>query len=256
VDNEYIGTICRGIMDQLDPNTYQLVLHLTDAEVTREADYVRIARRTGSEGLLVVTPRLRDRDFPDLVGERIPYVLIDFQSDTPTVPCLRATNWQGARQATNYLIGLGHRRIGYVAGRRNDRISDQREHGYRSALTEARVPFAPELLIDGDYSWLAGFSAVEKLLALDDPPTAIFASSDLMAFRVPDDVSIVGFDDIPMAACIQPPLTTIRQPLYDMGRMAAQMVVSLIEGQDVVSRQIELPTRLIVRQSCRAVSPG
>jgi LacI family transcriptional regulator len=267
VDNEYIGTICRGVMDQLDPNIYQLVLHLTDAEVTREADYVRIARRTGSEGLLIVTPRLRDRDFPDLVGDRIPYVLIDFHSDTPSVPCLRSTNWQGAREATNHLIALGHRRIGYIAGRRNDRIAETREHGYRSALAEAHIPFAPELLADGDYSWTAGFRAAQQLLSLDNPPTAVFASSDLMAFgaiaaiyasglRVPEDVSIVGFDDLPMAATIHPPLTTMRQPLYDMGRMAAQMIVSLVNGQDVVSRQIELPTRLIVRRSCRTVSPG
>lgn len=267
VDNEYIGTICSGITDQLDPRAHQLSLLLTKADERLEAEYVRVARRTGADGILVVTPRLGDRAFLDLVCDGMACVLIDFYSDDPSLPCIRATNWQGAREATNYLISLGHRRIGFIAGRRMDQITESREHGYRSALVDAHIPYSPELTADGDYSWASGFLAGRKLLALHPPPTAIFASSDLMAFgaieaahaaglRVPDDVSVVGFDDLPMAAEAYPALTTMRQPLYEMGRMAAQMIVSLIEGHDVVSRQIELPTRLVVRQSCRAVTPS
>jgi len=215
----------------------------------------------------VVTPRLSDHDFLEFVSDGMACVLIDFYPETPCLPCIRATNWQGAREATNYLISLGHRRIGFIAGRRQDHITESREHGYRPALVEARSPYSPELTAEGDYSWASGFRAGSQLLALDPPPTAIFACSDLMAFgaieaihaaglRVPEDLSVVGFDDLPMAAETYPPLTTIRQPLYEMGRMAAQMVVSLIEGKDVVSRQIELPTRLVVRQSCRAIDPS
>lgn len=265
IDNEYIGTICSGITDQLDPCTHQLLLLLTKADAGLEAEYVRVARRTGSDGILVVTPRLSDREFCDLLGDGTACVLIDFYPDTPSLPCIRATNWQGAREATNYLISLGHRRVGFIAGRRLDQITESREHGYRSALVDAHIPYSPELTADGDYSWASGFRAGKELLALDSPPTAIFACSDLMAFgaieaihaaglRVPDDISVVGFDDLPMAADTYPPLTTMRQPLYEMGRMAAQMVVSLIDGKDVVSRQIELPTRLVVRQSCRALT--
>ena len=267
IDNEYVGTICSGITDQLDPRAHQLFLLLTKADERLEAEYVRVARRTGSDGLLVVTPRLSDHDFLEFVSDGMACVLIDFYPETPCLPCIRATNWQGAREATNYLISLGHRRIGFIAGRRQDHITESREHGYRSALVHGRIPYSPELTAEGDYSWASGFRAGSQLLALDPPPTAIFACSDLMAFgaieaihaaglRVPEDLAVVGFDDPPMAAETYPPLTTIRQPLYEMGRMAAQMVVSLIEGKDVVSRQIELPTRLVVRQSCRAIDPS
>jgi LacI family transcriptional regulator len=265
IDNEYIGTICSGITDQLDPSAHQLLLLLTKANARLEAEYVRLAKQTGADGILVVTPRLSNREFCDLLDDDTACVLIDFYPDTPSLPCIRATNWQGAREATNYLISLGHRRIGFIAGRRSDQITESREHGYRSALVDAHIPYSPELTADGDYAWASGFRAGKKLLALDAPPTAIFACSDLMAFgaieavhaaglRVPDDISVVGFDDLPIAAEAYPPLTTMRQPLYEMGRMAAQMIVSLIDGEDVVSRQIELPTRLVIRQSCRALT--
>jgi DNA-binding LacI/PurR family transcriptional regulator len=263
VDNEYIGAIVRGILDQLDLTSHQAVLHLTDVQLTREADYVRIAQRTGSDGLLIVTPRLRDRDLSNLVGNGTPYVLIDFYSDTNTVPCVRATNWQGMREGVSYLVALGHRRIGYIAGRRGDRITEAREHGYRSALNEANLPFDPSLVVDGDYSQLSGFGAATALLSLEARPTAIVASSDLMAvgaieaarvlgLDVPHDLAVLGFDDLPLAANTHPPLTTIRQPLYDMGRMAAQMVVDLAAKRGLLSRQVELPTQLIVRASCAA----
>jgi len=267
VDNEYIGTIVRGILDQLDLTSHQAVLHLTDVQLAREQDYVRIAQVTGSDGLLIVTPRLRDPDLSDLMGNSTPYVMIDYYPDTNTAPCVRATNWQGMREGTNYLIALGHRRIGFITGRRGDGITEARLHGYRSALLEASLPFDPDLVVDGDYGQPSGFRAATTLLSLNTRPTAIVASNDLMAMgaieaahalglAVPEGVSVLGFDDLPMAATTHPPLTTIRQPLYEMGRMAAQMVVALSEKRELVSRQIELPTRLIVRASCTPPASG
>jgi len=267
VDNEYIGTIVRGILDQLDLTAHQAVLHLTDVQLAREEDYVRIAQRTGSDSLLIVTPRLRDPDLSDLMGNGTPYVMIDYYPETNTAPCVRATNWQGMREGTNYLIALGHRRIGFITGRRGDGITEARLHGYRSALLEASLPFDPDLVVDGDYGQPSGFSAASALLSLNTRPTAIVASNDLMAMgaieaarvlglAVPKDVSVLGFDDLPTAATIHPPLTTIRQPLYEMGRMAAQMVVALSEERELVSRQIELPTQLIVRASCTPPTSG
>jgi LacI family transcriptional regulator len=261
VDNEYIGAILSGVLDQLDRFSYQLVLHLRGTDPIREVDYVRTAQRTGSDGLLVVIPRTQSGDLPDLMSDHIPYVFIDHYADSPTIPCVRATNWQGARDATSYLVSLGHRRIGFVSGIRGLQIAEAREHGYRSTLVETGIPFAPDLVVEGDFTKPSGYRAGMQLLALDERPTAIFASSDLTAMgvmeaihvsglRVPEDLSVVGFDDIASSSETYPPLTTVRQPLYEMGRMAAQMVVALATGQELVSEQIELSTQLIIRASC------
>jgi LacI family transcriptional regulator len=261
MDNEYIGAILSGILDQLDLVSYQLVLHLRGTDPIREVDYVRIAQRIGSDGLLIVIPRIQSGDLLDLMSDHIPFVFIDHYADSPNVPCVRATNWQGARDATSYLVSLGHRRIGFVSGIPGLQIAEAREHGYRSTLVKAGIPFAPDLVAPGDFTQPSGYRAGMQLLALDEPPTAIFASSDLMAMgvmeaiyvsglRVPKDLSVVGFDDLASSAERHPPLTTVRQPLYDMGRMAAQMVTTLVTGQELVSKQIELSTQLIVRASC------
>jgi DNA-binding LacI/PurR family transcriptional regulator len=265
LDNEYIGAIVRGILDQLDPSSYQTVVHLTAEQRAREAEYVRIARSTGSDGLLMVTPCLREAELADLAGHDTPFVMIDAYPDSSEALCVRATNWQGMRDGVSYLIELGHRRIGLILGQRGDRITEAREHGYRSALSEAGLPFEPSLVVDGSYNAPSGFRAALALLALEPRPTAIVASNDLMALgtmeaarvrdlAVPHDLSVMGYDDLPLAAHTHPPLTTIHQPLYDMGRMAAQMLVDLAAKRDPVSRQVELPTRLIVRGSC-AVPP-
>lgn len=260
LDSEYGSVLVRGILDQLDLDAHQAVLHLTNADLAHEVDYIRAARRTGSAGLLISTSHVHEGELTDSLDDTLPYVFIDAYPDSPTVPCVRATNWQGGREAANYLISLGHRRIGFIGGR-NDEITESREHGYRSALAEAGIPFSPELVRQGDYRLAKGYEAALQLLALPERPTAIFAASDMMALGtisaacalglcVPQDVSVVGFDDIPLAAAWHPALTTVQQPLYQMGRMAAQMVVTLASGRGLVSPQIELPTRLIIRETC------
>jgi DNA-binding LacI/PurR family transcriptional regulator len=239
---------------------------LRGTDLAREIDYVRVSQRFGTDGLLIVVPRIRGSDLPDLMRDTTPFVLIDAYPGGSTAPCVRASNWQGGREATRYLASLGHRRIGLVGGIRGYQITEQREHGYRSALVEAGLPYQPDLVVDGDFTQASGYRAGAQLLAMEDRPSAIFACSDLMAFgvmqaayvsglRVPEDLSVVGFDDVASSATAYPPLTTVRQPLYEMGRMAAQMVVALANDREVVSPQIELSTQLIVRSSCSEPSP-
>jgi len=265
--NEYINTLLWGIQDQLDRDSYHVLLRLRGADPAQEVECIRAAQHSGSDGLLVITPRLRGSDLSALMADSIPYVFIDYYADLPTVPYVRATNWQGARDATRHLVSLGHRRIGFAAGVRGLNITEAREHGYRSALVEAGIPFDPELIFDGDFDHESGYRAGMRLLGLAERPTAIFACTDLSArgvidaaylagLRVPQDLSVVGFDDIPSSATRHPALTTVRQPLYEMGRMAARMVVALANAQELVSRQIELPTQLIVRASCSVPPPG
>jgi LacI family transcriptional regulator len=171
-----------------------------------------------------------------------------------------ATNWQGAYNATEHLIKLGHTRIGFITGSMDLGAAGDRLKGYRSALGVHHIPEEPALIYEGDFVQPDGYSGATALLGLANPPTAIFASNDVMAMgamdavrsrglRVPEDISILGFDDIPQAAMVRPALTTVRQPLEHMGRLATQMLIDQLKNPEKELGRIELPTELIVRDS-------
>jgi len=162
--------------------------------------------------------------------------------------------------AFDHLLGLGHRRIAIIAGRKGWVASEERVNGYQAALAGAGVLATPALVMRGNFEMADGHKAAHRLLALDEPPTAIFASNDNMAvgalraaaernLRVPADLSVVGFDDSELARVVTPNLTTVRQPLEEMGRMAVSLLTRLIDGQSVETLRVELATRLVIRQS-------
>jgi LacI family transcriptional regulator len=166
----------------------------------------------------------------------------------------------GSLRATEYLLALGHRRIGFIAGPPQLMCSRARLDGYRTALETAGLGVDDELIHRGNFYHEAGFAAGSQLLRLSDPPTAIFAASDQMALgvyqavrrrglRVPDDISVVGFDDLPDVQWCSPPLTTVRQPLAKMGLLAARTVLRLAQGERIESPRVELATELVVRDS-------
>ena len=179
--------------------------------------------------------------------------------------CARATNLAGAREAMQHLIELGHQRIGFITGAMDFGSALDRLRGYKEALEDAGIPFDPKLVCNGDFTQASGHHAASDLLALNERPTAIFASNDLMAFgamaaamsmglRIPEDVSVVGFDDVPVSTLVYPPLTTVRQPLFEMGCRTVDLLVALINAQPIAERTLVLPTKLIVRGTTRA--PG
>ena len=178
----------------------------------------------------------------------------------PELPSVGTTNWAGGLAATDHLASLGHQRIAAIAGPPDYLCSRARVDGYRSALDRAGVPFRPDYVRHGDFQHEGGFLRGRELLDLPEPPTAIFAGNDQQALglyeaarqhglRVPQDLSIVGFDDLPVARWVSPPLTTVRQPLAEMGRTAAAMLGDLIDGKPLRSRRVELSTELILRES-------
>ena len=191
----------------------------------------------------------------------IPAVVIDPAGGaTVEVPTVGATNWSGGRHATEHLILLGHRRIGLIAGPRELLCSRARLDGYRAGLEAAGVAVDDELIAQGAFNHESGYAAGGRLLDLSDRPTAVFASSDEMALgvyeaarrrglRVPDDLSVVGFDDLPAARWSSPPLTTVRQPLVEMGALAARTVLRLARGEPITTPSVELATELVVRDS-------
>jgi LacI family transcriptional regulator len=172
-------------------------------------------------------------------------------------------NEQGGYDATRYLIGLGHRRIACITGPPDPTPSAERVYGYKRALREFGLPIEEELIVPGGFHYQGGERAMEQLLRLDKPPSAVFACNDVMAIgamrairhaglRVPSDVSIVGFDDIPLASAVSPVLTTVAQPIVELATLAAELLMSRIQNgqEDGPGQQFVLDTKLVTRDSC------
>ncbi|WP_188197172.1 LacI family DNA-binding transcriptional regulator [Nonomuraea sp. SYSU D8015] len=212
-------------------------------------------------GVIAVFSGLTEAQRDQLVTREIPIVMLDPSGDPgPGVPSIGAGNWSGGLSATRHLLDLGHRRIAIITGPGWALSSRARLDGYRAALDLAGVPADPELICRGDFLIEGGLAQAHRLLRLPDPPTAIFACNDGQAIgvyraayelglRIPDDLSVVGFDDLPPTQWAVPPLTTIRQPLTEMAAAAAAMLVKLAQGEPLQQYRVELGTELIIRGS-------
>lgn len=256
----YIGEITHGIDIELAENGYDLMLFTTHRTAAKEAIYVANLAQDTVDGLLLVLPR-NPVDYTGTLTERkFPFVLIDHQGTGEDCPAVGATNWQGAYNATDYLIRLGHERIGFITGWLDLGAAVDRLEGYKTALRTNHIAIDPELISEGTFNQLDGYTGANSFLELENPPTVIFASNDVMAMaamdavrekglRVPEDISILGFDDIPQASLVRPALTTVRQPLEQMGRVATQMLMEILKHPDNKPKRIELPTELITRDS-------
>lgn len=221
-----------------------------------------LARLGGSliDGAIIVTPT---------VGEArggIPVVAVDPHTGRSDVPTVDADNVAGAVLATEHLLGLGHRRIALLGGRADLESARLREEGFRKAMASAGVEIDEGLVRVGGYRPETAEGPARELLSRPDHPTAIFAANDLSAIRtmevahelglrVPEDVSVIGFDNIPESALAQPPLTTINQPLREIGAAALRILVDLLEGREPETGHLQLPTSMVERASCRALSP-
>jgi LacI family transcriptional regulator len=214
------------------------------------------------DGVILVLTDLAPVYREQLAAMFLPVVIVDpVGQPDPRIPSIGATNWAGGLMATEHLIEIGHRRIGIITGRPALLCSQARLDGYRSALARAGISAHPSLIHSGDFRFEGALAAAQDMLALADPPTAIFAGSDMQALgvyeaarlrklRIPEDLSVVGFDDLPMSAWVSPPLTTIVQPLANMAAMATRTVLDAIGGRiDTYSNRVELTTSLVVRAS-------
>jgi LacI family transcriptional regulator len=256
----YIGEIVRGIDAELGLAGYDLMLYTTHRTAVKEAGYVANLAQGMVDGLLLVLPRNPSDYVGTLTRREFPFVLIDHQGTGKDCPAVGATNWQGAYNATEYLIKLGHKRIGFITGSLDLGAAVDRLDGYKSALRTHHIPIDSCLVYEGTFFQPDGYAGATCLLDSDLHPTAIFASNDVMAMgamdavrsrglRIPEDISIVGFDDIPQAESVRPALTTVRQPLEQMGRVATQMLLDMLKNPEIEPNRIELPTELIIRSS-------
>jgi LacI family transcriptional regulator len=255
----YIGQIMVGIDAEIAETEYELLLFTTHHK-SRAPEYVANLVGGMADGLLLVLP-YKIEAYGELLNQRrFPHVLIDYEGVTMG-PAISADNRQGAYAGATYLLDLGHRRVGFITGDLTLGSGRSRLLGYRQALSDRGIAEDPVLVVEGDYQQPAGYAGARALLRLPEPPTAIFASNDVMAFgameaireaglRIPGDISVLGFDDIPQAAGVSPTLTTIRQPLEQMGHRAVQMLMAYIEDPARPYEYCELPTELVIRASC------
>ncbi len=263
MDTSYIGEIIRGIDSELAAVNYDLMLYTTRHRKHRENAFVATLTAGLSDGLLLVLPSSPETYLEQFRHRDFPCVLIDHRGTDESGPVVGATNFEGGYDATRYLIELGHRRIGIVTGTMTMGCAIDRLRGYQAALTEHGLPVEPALIEQGDFHQPSAYTGARKMLGLAEPPTAIFASNDVSAFgvmeairdcgrRIAADVSVIGFDDIPAAATVNPPLTTVRQPLFEMGATATRMLLDWIGKSTPVGERRNLPTALVIRESCRA----
>ena len=218
-----------------------------------------LARRP--TGVILVVFDLTDEQHEQLTSRGIPFVVLDPAGEPAEgVPAIGSANWNGGMAVARHLLQLGHRRIGVIGGPPDLLCSRARLDGYRAAMDMAGLPVDPGLVRSGDFHVEGGQAAARALLRLPDRPTAVFAGSDLQALgvyeaarelgiRIPDELSVVGYDDLPVARWVGPPLTTVHQPLAEMAEMAARTVITMSRGVAPVTRRLDLATSLVVRQS-------
>jgi LacI family transcriptional regulator len=260
--------IMHGIQDALAESGHRLVVFATNEDEVRERFWLRRLLDQSTDGVLLLLPFEKIGIAKTLIAQNIPFVAIgDRNEPTTAFPTIGATIWLGGYTATEYLISLGHRRIGIITFPLHLTTSRARLAGYREALERAGIPIDPALICEGTYLLGDGVQQTRYLLDQPDPPTAIFAGNDAQAagvyqvlyernIRVPDQMSVIGFDDVMYTAQMSPPLTTIHQPLVEIGKMAANMLLRLIAGQQLESNHVELSTSLVVRKSCAPPRTG
>lgn len=251
----FSAEILKGVGGALSGSHYDLLAysgsHLHSHEGWERRSLSRLSG-TLIDGAIIVTPTVVN------VSADVPIVAVDPHTGRVDLPTVESDNLGGARNATSFLIGLGHRRIGLVSGRPDLRSAAAREAGYRRALNEAGIPFDPSLIVVGNFERDCARDAAYSLLTREDRPTAVFAANDLSAIvvievarelglDVPRDLSVVGFDDVPEASRYALPLTTVRQPMGHMGAAAADLVVALMNGETPEATHLTMPTRLIPR---------
>ncbi len=258
--NPFFADLARGVEDAGFEEGYSVVLCNSDGDAEKETQYLETLAGKQVDGIVLAATTMNiDTSLLGLVA--IPFVLVDRKILDLQVPAILADNYSGGCSAVEHLIGLGHTRIGCIEGPSDVTPSADRTRAYKDALAEAGLPKYQDYIVRGDFHFKSGLQAALQLLGLSERPTAIFATNDLMAIgvlaaveqarlRVPEDVSVVGFDDIELGTCVNPHLTTIHQPTVDMGRKAVQLLIKLMRTKKAEPQdQVVLPCNLVVRNS-------
>ncbi|MGA3092369.1 MAG: LacI family DNA-binding transcriptional regulator [Terriglobales bacterium] len=262
IADPFAAGVVAGIEEAANERGFSVFLANSDANPEREVRVVRSFEERRVDGIIVTSSRAGAIYAPMIAQMRIPIVLLNNQHPSEFVYSVMIANTTASMEATNYLLELGHRRIAYLGDRNGGQSDSERFAGYRQALDAADEPFRPELVVHGDGKPEGGMRGMVQLLALKQPPTAVFCYNDMTALgalrqiharglQVPGDISLIGFDDLYIAQYTEPPLTTVRQPMRQMGRMAMETLFHLLSGSASV-QSIKVPGELIIRESTAA----
>ena len=260
--SEYISEVMAGAALQAEAHGHNLILYT--AAVENPQALKRICRSREVDGLMVIFEPSPEA-VEVLISEKMPFVVFGRRVEPPMVSYIAPDNREGAYRLTRHLISLGHRRIGFTTRPELGAVSDDRFAGYREALKDAGIHYDPALVVETFVEPNSGGRALNTLLALADPPTALFAFYDLMAsdalkaaqklgLRVPEDIAIAGFDGLRSSSITNPPITTVAQPLEQMGQLAADMLLEQIDNGDYVPAHRVLPVELIIRESTQGTA--
>lgn len=259
LDNPFISGLVTGVVRAAAVAGNEVLIYsLVDQQKRPPVKVLRLLQQF-TDGVVALLPY----EFglvEALTEKRCPVVTIDNPSEHAELPSVSADSYGGARLAMRHLAELGHKRIAFVSGAEQLESAQQRHRAYDDSVSVLGLVRDPALVLPGDYTLEGGRAAAEQLLKLKKPPTAVFASNDLSAFglmavlqerglKIPEDMSVVGFDDLPTASQIHPALTTVRQPIEELGRAAVNTLLALIAGLPAATARATLPTALVVRQS-------
>jgi LacI family transcriptional regulator len=254
----FIAGMIQSLFEASAQQGYFVMLSMLTADM-EAGFYERILRSRHVDGVIMFSSDIDDPILPLLIKDGGPLVLIGRHPYLLNVASVDVENREGAREAVAHLIDLGHRRIGLINGQLQMEAGQARRDGYKQALVEAGLAIDADLMVEGFFSEPAAYQAMLKLLELTHRPTAVFASSDSMAIgalhairhrglRVPDDIALVGYDDLPIAVLATPPLSSVHQPVGEMGAQAVRVLIEQIRGQGPAT-SVRLPARLVVRES-------
>ena len=268
VHHSYFAVILDGAGEALYEQDMRMVLCPTHHEHDREASLLERLMQGTTDGALLILPEESPDELAALHDHGYRFVIADpLKQLDERVPTVSAAHSSGASEAVEHLLSLGHRRIAAITGPRGWIATEERLRGYRGALAAAGVMPSPELVFESNFHAEGGAEAALSLLDLPDPPTAVFAFNDMLAIgvmqaarlrgvRIPDDLSVLGFDDTFEASIVTPTLTTVRQPLAEMGRIAVSLLIRLLEGHRVDALHVELATELVERGSTGPAPAG
>jgi DNA-binding LacI/PurR family transcriptional regulator len=265
IQNPFFTAVARGIEDVAYQHDYSLILCNTDEDSTKEHLYLDVMRAEAVAGVMLASTVEEHSHVRQLIENGIPVVAIDRMLKEPKVDTVFVDGVQGTLELMSHLIEMGHRRIGFVGGPLTISTLRERRDGYLLAHQQHGLTASPELMRFGEPKPMGGYACAQELLRLQPPPTALFASNNMLTLgalhaiqerglRIPDDISIVCFSDMPWFALLQPPLTAISQPDYELGQRAAELLLERLEQPDKPMTRLQLKLSLIVRASVRRIT--
>jgi len=265
IENPFFTSVVRGIEEVIGKTDYSLLLANYNEDPDQETRRLELFRAEGVRGLIFAASRTPSSLYAELGKAGMALVAVSRGLPRMRIDQVTVANREGAFAAASHLIQLGHKRIAMINGPLVFTTARDRQAGYEDALRESDIPVDENLVVNCAFKQEAGYSAMRQLLELANPPSAVFAGSNLLTLgalqaiherdlAIPDEIAIVGFDEMPWAMSLRPPLTTVAQPAFEIGRTAAELLLARVREPSLPGRQVVLETRLIVRSSCGSES--